>query len=192
MSPRLPLDQSSHKVNACSLFEYLAEVVAGGPLASQHLTEVCLANQHVPLAQPYDELRLREPLPIEPCLQSVPRFLVRKTAPSTHREYCIGCISRLQLKSFLIYCRLAIDTKRLCAYKGITEEHMELHIVVYRTSDKMRWEAKSGGEFTELRLAENFVECLKNAGWSGYQFAIVSGPTVPEPMIASAVEAVTA
>jgi hypothetical protein len=58
-----------------------------------------------------------------------------------------------------------------------------LFIVVYRNAASKRWTAISEGELPERRMAENFIECKKAAGWSSYEFGIVEGPIVnPEQM----------
>ena len=57
-----------------------------------------------------------------------------------------------------------------------------LYIVVYRASEKDPWQEKTGGVFTDRRLAENFVEILR-AQRFGPLLAIVEGPIVcPEDM----------
>ena len=53
-----------------------------------------------------------------------------------------------------------------------------LFIVVYRASDTTRWKAMSEGEFTERRLAVNFIECKQAAGYT-WKFGIVEGPIGP-------------
>lgn len=52
-----------------------------------------------------------------------------------------------------------------------------LYIVVYRGKSDARWKAMSEAEFSERRLAENFIECKRAAGWlpDVWDFAIVQG-----------------
>lgn len=51
-----------------------------------------------------------------------------------------------------------------------------LHIVVWRHAGE-RWQEKCSGTFSDRRLAENFVECMRATGFSG-EVGIVSGAVV--------------
>lgn len=57
-----------------------------------------------------------------------------------------------------------------------------LYIIVYRHSNKERWQEKTNGTFTDKRLAENYVEILRSQNPTT-QYGIVEGPIVsPESM----------
>lgn len=61
-----------------------------------------------------------------------------------------------------------------------------LFIVVYRDGQTSRWKAMHEGEFTERRMAENFIECKRATGWGSFRFAIVEGPIVSQESMAEA------
>ena len=53
-----------------------------------------------------------------------------------------------------------------------------LYIVIYRTSDKDRWQPKMDGCFASRELAAGFTAALRdiNPGW---KYEIVEGSTLP-------------
>jgi hypothetical protein len=54
----------------------------------------------------------------------------------------------------------------------------QIHVALYQDTSNGKWKVFTDGEFTEHRIASNFLECKRNAGWCG-PLAVVSGTIVP-------------